>query len=71
MSCPSKVLDNSVTENSISESLKLSNQLTGLYKTKRTSNVDVFDYIESATTESSPHMIILSIVTKGLDMLAL
>jgi hypothetical protein len=71
MSCSSKVLDNSAIENFIPESLKLSNQLTGLYKTKRTSNVDVFDYIESATTENSPLMIILSIVTKRLNMLAL
>ena len=71
MSCSSKVLDNSAIENLISESLKLSNQLTGLYKTKRTSNVDVFDYIESATTENSPLMIILSIVTKRLNMPAL
>ncbi len=71
MSRSSEILNNSAIESFFS-SLKIEGvNRWRLYKTKWTTKVDVFDYIESAATENSPLMIILSIVTKGLDMLAL
>ena len=71
MSRSSEILNNSAIESFFS-SLKIEGvNRWRLYKTKWTTKVDVFDYIESAATENSPLMIILSIVTEGLDMLAL